>query len=196
MVRVPGGSASFGTAGPVEIEPFWIDRYEVTNRRFKEFVDAGGYRDPDFWTEPVVSDSDGKGPAPVGSYGGIGRYGTYDMAGNVREWCLNRGGDSRYNLGGAWPDPTYMYDGMEAVDPLDRPAKNVFRTIRTTDSITDAAMVSIDYLETRDDIDAKRLAFCGLSLGASWGPIFTAIEHPHGTFTSGTFLLRYPSTPR
>jgi dienelactone hydrolase len=35
---------------------------------------------------------------------------------------------------------------------------------------------SIDYLETRDDIDAERLAFFGLSLGASWGPIFTAIE--------------------
>jgi dienelactone hydrolase len=35
---------------------------------------------------------------------------------------------------------------------------------------------SIDYLEIRDDIDIDRLAFCGLSLGASWGPIFTAIE--------------------
>ena len=225
MVRIPTGSASFGTAGSVEIEPFWFDRYEVTNRRFKEFVDAGGYRNPEYWTEPIakdgrllewdeasalfvdttgrpgpagwelgsypegasdlpvggiswyeasafaawsgislptvfhwrraaelglfadiitVSNFGGRGPAPVGSYGGIGPHGTYDMAGNVREWCLNSGGDSRYNLGGAWSDPAYMYDGMEATDPLDRSTKNGLRTMRATGTVDAEAMVSID----------------------------------------------------
>src|SRR5262249_52278630 len=32
---------------------------------------------------------------------------------------------------------------------------------------------SIDYLETRRDIDTGRLAFYGVSLGAFWAPIFT-----------------------
>ena len=35
---------------------------------------------------------------------------------------------------------------------------------------------TLDYLETRDDIDADRIAFYGLSLGGEDGPIFTAID--------------------
>jgi dipeptidyl aminopeptidase/acylaminoacyl peptidase len=35
---------------------------------------------------------------------------------------------------------------------------------------------SIDYLETRPEIDTKRLAFYGVSLGAFWGPIFTQVD--------------------
>jgi dienelactone hydrolase len=35
---------------------------------------------------------------------------------------------------------------------------------------------SIDYLETRKDIDSHRLAYYGLSLGAVWGPVLTAVE--------------------
>jgi serine/threonine protein kinase/dienelactone hydrolase len=34
--------------------PFWIDRYEVTNRSFQEFVNAGGYEKERFWTQPFV----------------------------------------------------------------------------------------------------------------------------------------------
>jgi formylglycine-generating enzyme required for sulfatase activity len=33
---------------------FQIDRYEVTNREFKEFANRGGYRDRKFWTVPFV----------------------------------------------------------------------------------------------------------------------------------------------
>jgi len=225
MVHIPAGIAAVGNSGRVEIDAFWLDRYEVTNERFKEFVDAGGYRNPEYWIEPVVKDDrvldweeasalfvdttgrpgpsgwelgsysegasdhpvggiswyeasafaawsgaslptvfhwsraaefglfadiitvsnfDGRGPAPVGSYGGIGPYGTYDMAGNVREWCLNRAGGSRYSLGGSWSDPGYMYDGMDAADPLDRSPRNGLRLMRTTGAIAAEAMVSID----------------------------------------------------
>jgi formylglycine-generating enzyme required for sulfatase activity/dienelactone hydrolase len=35
---------------------FWIDRYEVTNREYKAFVDAGGYTRAEFWIHPIVKD--------------------------------------------------------------------------------------------------------------------------------------------
>jgi eukaryotic-like serine/threonine-protein kinase len=35
---------------------------------------------------------------------------------------------------------------------------------------------TIDYLETRDDFDALRVAYYALSGGANWGPVFTAVE--------------------
>ncbi len=50
-----------------------------------------------------------KGPAAVGTYQGLGAFGTYDMAGNVREWGTNAVGDRRYILGGAWNKPNYMF---------------------------------------------------------------------------------------
>ncbi|MGH9384840.1 MAG: SUMF1/EgtB/PvdO family nonheme iron enzyme [Vicinamibacterales bacterium] len=36
---------------PQPIRSFWIDRHEVTNADYKRFVDAGGYREPKYWTE-------------------------------------------------------------------------------------------------------------------------------------------------
>ena len=35
---------------------------------------------------------------------------------------------------------------------------------------------SVDYLETREDVDSDRLAFMGLSWGAAMGPIMMAVE--------------------
>ena len=40
---------------PVASE-FYMDRYEVTNREFQQFVDAGGYRDRRYWKEAFVKD--------------------------------------------------------------------------------------------------------------------------------------------
>jgi predicted esterase len=58
MVRVPAGSLRAQYAGIGEIAaslgPFDIDIHEVTNRQFKEFVDGGGYRNREFWTEAFV----------------------------------------------------------------------------------------------------------------------------------------------
>lgn len=47
MVYVQGGPLPerlFELYGvrPVELKDYWIDKYEVTNRQFKEFVDQGG----------------------------------------------------------------------------------------------------------------------------------------------------------
>jgi eukaryotic-like serine/threonine-protein kinase len=76
------------------------------------------------------SNFSGRGPAPVGSYQGLGPYGTYDMAGNVKEWCLNAAGSDRYLLGGAWSDPPYVYQQRDARAPFDRSATNGIRLVK------------------------------------------------------------------
>jgi formylglycine-generating enzyme required for sulfatase activity len=195
MVYVPGGSYQLNISRlehvlPLELHDYLIDRYEVTNRQYKEFVTAGGYRDRTYWREPLVSDGHavpwheavarfvdrtgrpgpatweagdylegqdeypvgglswyeaaayarfagkslpsvyhwgraagsaaaswivprsnfaGQGPARIGTHTGMSQFGAYDMAGNVREWCLNRSEDQRYILGGSWNDATYLF---------------------------------------------------------------------------------------
>ena len=207
MVFVPGGQEQI-EGKTVEREAFWLDEYEVTNRQFQAFVNAGGYRKPEFWKHPFVSDGhevswddalrrlvdrtgrpgpatwevgsypageddypvrgvswyeaaafadfagkslptmhhwlsatdpfpptalltlsnfDGTGPAPVGSHRGLGPFGTYDMAGNVKEWCWNASGEKRYILGGGWDEPVYMYLQRNAQLPFERRENYGFR---------------------------------------------------------------------
>lgn len=52
MVRVPGRKVE----GYGDIPDFLIDKHEVTNRRFKEFMDAGGYRNPKYWKQEFFQD--------------------------------------------------------------------------------------------------------------------------------------------
>ncbi|UCF63843.1 MAG: protein kinase, partial [bacterium] len=40
----------------VDCGDFYMDRFEVSNREFKEFVDAGGYSEPKYWKYPFVRD--------------------------------------------------------------------------------------------------------------------------------------------
>ena len=201
MLRVPRGSYQFGNPEPVEVPAFWLDSNEVTNRRFKEFVDAGGYRNPDYWQhsfekdgetlsraaamalfvdstgrpgpstwslgdfpegrgdEPVGgvswyeaaafaefagkslptiyhwrqaapwtpfgdillrSNFNSDGPVPVGSLGGVGQHGHYDMAGNVNEWCFNKADNGRYLLGGSWLESSYSFSNNFARSPMER----------------------------------------------------------------------------
>jgi formylglycine-generating enzyme required for sulfatase activity/dienelactone hydrolase len=56
MVYAPGGTLALGTGPLPNVQPFWIDRDEVTNAAFKSFVDAGGYRDRRWWKEEIVRD--------------------------------------------------------------------------------------------------------------------------------------------
>lgn len=44
MVRVPGSQTPLG-----KLDDFYIDRYEVANKQYKEFINNGGYRDSEYW---------------------------------------------------------------------------------------------------------------------------------------------------
>jgi dienelactone hydrolase len=51
MVRVSTTEIPAG-----RLPDFFIGRYEVTNREYKAFVDAGGYRNREYWQHPFVKD--------------------------------------------------------------------------------------------------------------------------------------------
>ncbi len=213
MVRVPGAQTKFG-----KLNDFFIDKYEVTNKEYKEFVDRGGYSKKKYWKNEFIKDGKelsfkearklfvdqtgrpgpatwqagdypeghadypvsgiswyeacayaefagkvlptathwglamgedtpilimpqfggyavfaafsnfrGKGPLPVGSLQGFTTCGAFDMAGNVREWCWNKTQSGRLLRGGAWSDPTYLFDEPSQESPFNRSSKNGFR---------------------------------------------------------------------
>jgi iron(II)-dependent oxidoreductase len=63
MVRFPGGAVEIGTDDrsaaydnerprhTVDVAPFWIDVHPVTNGEYLAFIEAGGYRRPELWSE-------------------------------------------------------------------------------------------------------------------------------------------------
>ena len=219
MVRVSGGKSIEIEDTVVTLGEFFIDKYEVTNAQFMEFVEAGGYKNPQYWKYeftgngkklswqgameqfvdatgrpgpstwqagdypdaqgdyPVsgvswyeaaayaefsgkdlptayhwyraaglvmifqgiatkignLSNFGGAGPSRVGTHEGMSSFGAYDMAGNVREWCLNETKGGRCVRGGAWNDASYMYGHLSQAPAFDRSAKNGFRCVRYVD---------------------------------------------------------------
>ena len=61
MVLVPGADSLGGMIGMAPVEgprdSYFVDRHEVTNRQFKQFVDQGGYQKRDYWKTPFVKDA-------------------------------------------------------------------------------------------------------------------------------------------
>ncbi|HET7202863.1 MAG TPA: bifunctional serine/threonine-protein kinase/formylglycine-generating enzyme family protein [Steroidobacteraceae bacterium] len=214
MVLVPAIPALIPGGDLVEVPAFFIDRFEVRNQDFKEFVDARGYTESGHWRDlpfdggdwqtavatfvdltgrpgpstwragthpdgtadyPVTgiswyeaaaycrfrgkelptayhwyraagsiieswesvssaivhgSNFGGRELAPVGRFGSVGPHGTYDMAGNAREWLWTQGSVGRWVAGGAFDEPRYVYLQPGEAPPVDRSAANGFRCMQ------------------------------------------------------------------
>ncbi len=220
MIYIQGGNFVPALTGsgvdPVFLHPFYIDKFEVTNKDYKEFLDAGGYSNSQYWVEmdfikdgvtlsfeeakKMMVDTTGMtGPAgwEVGTYlqgtenypvtgiswyealafarykgnilppmyhwakaafspdeivspispkllkmanfskveitnvgQGEGAYGTFDMAGNAKEWVWNIFGGRGLTLGGAFDEPTYLASQTAPEPRMNRSQKNGFRTAR------------------------------------------------------------------
>ncbi len=82
------------------------------------------------WAVPYIaplSNFGGQGAVKVGTTSGMSPFGSYDMAGNVKEWCWTPQHSKRYILGGAWNEPIYMFDDVDAQDPMRRMPTYGFR---------------------------------------------------------------------
>ncbi len=233
-VRVAGGPFTANVlrlelpaaASPLLLPDYWIDRFEVTNGEFLDFVEAGGYRAGELWRGVLESGGDpgdweatvdafrdttgrpgpatwelgrfpvgaeshpvggiswheaaaycrwagkslptifhwfhavgqeqrseilgasnfgGEGPAPVGSFRGLAAFGTYDQAGNVKEWSWNATSSGRrYVLGGAWDDPAYFLFHLVARQPLEREASHGVRCASYSEPPAAALLGAVD----------------------------------------------------
>jgi dienelactone hydrolase len=90
MIRVPD-SASFsldipgyGDLPEVAIPSYWIDKYEVTNKQFKDFVDRGGYQKREYWKYPFIN---------------LGRTISWEAAMAVLRDTTGRSGPATWELG-------------------------------------------------------------------------------------------------
>ncbi|MHC4519600.1 MAG: bifunctional serine/threonine-protein kinase/formylglycine-generating enzyme family protein [Planctomycetota bacterium] len=94
-----------------------------------------------------------EGPAPVGSYKGMGRFGLYDAAGNVKEWCWNAtddAGSQRYICGGAWADPIYAFIQRNPQPPMSRDVTIGFRCARYVGGLKSPSADPIAWFPAKD----------------------------------------------
>ena len=97
------------------------------------------------WVIPG-SNFQSQGPTRGSTFVGMSPSGTFDMAGNVREWCANATHDKRYILGGGWNDEPYGFNDAFSEEPIRRSPTNGIRLMKTRDAgrVLAAASRSLD----------------------------------------------------
>lgn len=63
MVRIPGGNtrlfvAELGDLNVVDLKSYWIDKFEVTNTEYQNFINAGGYKNKIYWDKIIGEDGE------------------------------------------------------------------------------------------------------------------------------------------
>ena len=71
-------------------------------------------------------------PRRVGA-GLMNSFGLYDVAGNVREWCVNPLDSGRVTRGAGWDDPDFLVAHLVPKPELDRSGANGIRLMSTSD---------------------------------------------------------------
>jgi formylglycine-generating enzyme required for sulfatase activity/tRNA A-37 threonylcarbamoyl transferase component Bud32/dienelactone hydrolase len=114
---------------------------------------AGTYLTPNI---VPLSNFRNAGTLAVATLGGIGPYGTQDMAGNAKEWCQSMVKDARrFVLGGGWNEPTYMFNDADAQDPFTRGVSFGLRLSKRLDDKTAAEAFAPIALAHRDYTSEK-----------------------------------------
>ena len=104
-----------------------------------------------FFIEAVTAGNfSGRGPEPTTRLNDVGPWGTFGMAGNVKEWVWNEINGQRYILGGAWNEPVYMAIDDDVRPPMDRAAVNGFRCVKETAPSAPAAYAASVGSRARD----------------------------------------------
>ncbi|HEY1895044.1 MAG TPA: SUMF1/EgtB/PvdO family nonheme iron enzyme [Terracidiphilus sp.] len=140
-----------GRPGPATWEaggfPNGREKFPVTGVSWFEaaaYAEFAGKSLPTAYHWTVASQADGNTPLiaagsnfrgertqPVGSPTALSGYGTTDMAGNAKEWCLNETVDGkRFIMGGGFGEPDYMFNFADAQSPWDRRANFGFRCVK------------------------------------------------------------------
>ena len=63
MVRIPSSIAEMNINGLEtykghHVGEFLVDRFEVTNKEYKRFIDSGGYKNKDWWNFPIIREGE------------------------------------------------------------------------------------------------------------------------------------------
>ncbi len=62
MVMIPAGSFPNGSEGTAELGEYWIDRFEVTNAQYAEYVQELGLEPPAYWEAANIPSENGNHP--------------------------------------------------------------------------------------------------------------------------------------